>query len=353
MNEQETIQPAESRWIGTANHGFAAYAQEELKRAFGSVKSSVLVPGEVLLLTLPADAEQVLHRLQAQPLMFLRHIQPVRYDLVLEQLTEQEQQPLDALAALLLKREELYGKTIALHIRKTGDAETDDSNASELRHQLEERLAELHAEFTVQQPELIVSVLWTADRLYAGISKPEDNLSDWNGGAIRFQREEGQISRAKFKLLEAETVFGIDFTAFRRALDVGAAPGGWTSFLLEHGMHVTAVDPAKMHPSLQNHPQLKTVRRNAADVKFSAGEFDLLVCDMSWSPKLTARLVIDLLDAVQPGGTVIVTVKLMHKKPLAVIREVMESFEEARLQIQRAKQLFHNRDEITLYMVKY
>ncbi|MFD1884283.1 SAM-dependent methyltransferase [Paenibacillus wenxiniae] len=351
MNEQETIQPAESRWIGTANHGFAAYAQEELKRAFGSVKSSVLIPGEVLLLTLPADAEQVLERLQAQPLMFLRHIQPIRYDMVLEQLAEQH--PLDELATLLLKREELYGKTLALHVRKTEDGETGDHNASELRHQLEDRLAELHAEFTVQQPELVISVFWTADRLYAGVSKPEDNLSDWNGGAIRFQREEGQISRAKFKLLEAEKVFGIDFTAFRRALDVGAAPGGWTSFLLERGLHVIAVDPAKMHPSLQNHPQLKTVRRNAADVKFSAGEFDLLVCDMSWSPKLTARLVIDLLDAVQPGGTVIVTVKLMHKKPLAVIREVMQSFEEARLQIQRAKQLFHNRDEITLYMVKY
>ncbi|WP_322904397.1 SAM-dependent methyltransferase [Paenibacillus campi] len=352
MNEQETIQPAESRWIGTANHGFAAYAQEELKRAFGSVKSSVLVPGEVLLLTLPAEAEQVIQRLQTQPLMFLRHMQPVRYDIVLEQLAEGEQ-PLHTLAALLLKREELYGKPLALQVRKTADADTGDSNASELRHQLEEQLAELQAEFTVQQPELIVSVFWTADRLYGGISAPEHNVSDWNGGAIRFQREEGQISRAKFKLLEAEKVFGIDFTAFQRALDVGAAPGGWTSFLLERGLHVTAVDPAKMHPSLQNHPQLKTVRRNAADVKFSAGEFDLLVCDMSWSPKLTARLVIDLLDAVQPGGTVIVTVKLMHKKPLAVIREVMESFEQARLQIQRAKQLFHNRDEITLYMVRY
>ncbi len=352
MNEQETIQPAESRWIGTANHGFAAYAQEELKRAFGSVKSSVLVPGEILLLSLPAEAEEVIQRLHTQPLMFLRHIQPVRYDIVLEQLAEDEQ-PLDALASLLLKREELYGKMLALHVRKTADAATGDHNASELRHQLEERLADLHAEFTVQQPDLIISVLWSGDRLYAGISKPEDNLSDWNGGAIRFQREEGQISRAKFKLLEAENVFGIDFTAFRKALDVGAAPGGWTSFLLERGLNVTAVDPAKMHPSLQNHPQLKTVRRNAADVKFSPGEFDLLVCDMSWSPKLTARLVIDLLDAVQPGGTVIVTVKLMHKKPLAVIREVIESFEQSRLQIQRAKQLFHNRDEITLYMVKY
>ncbi|WP_411342639.1 SAM-dependent methyltransferase [Paenibacillus sp. WLX1005] len=356
MNDQEKQHPseqqAESRWIGTANHGFAAYAQEELKRAFGSVKSSVLVHSEVLLLTLPASEQDVLEQLQRQPLMFLRHIQPVRYDIVLEQL-EDTIDPLDTLVELLLKREELYGIPLSLQVRKTSDAETDGGNASELRHRLEEKLESLHAEFTVHQPTLTISVFWTADRLYAGISRPEDNLSDWNGGAIRFQREEGQISRAKFKLLEAEAVFGIDFTAFRRGLDIGAAPGGWTSFLLERGMHVTAVDPAKMHSSLQNHPQLKSVRRNASDVKFSPGEFDLLVCDMSWSPKLTARLVIDLLDAVSPGGTVIVTVKLMHKKPLAVIREVIQSFEDARLQVQRAKQLFHNRDEITLYMVKY
>lgn len=355
MNDQENTIPqetqGESRWIGTANHGFAPYAQEELKRAFGSVKSTPLVPGEVLLLSLPEYADAVVERLQAEPLMFLRHIQPVQYDLVLEQL-EKGTQPLDALAALLLKREELYGIPLSIQVRKAGDADIE-SNASELRHLLEERLSDLHAEFTVQNPQLIVSVFWTAERLYAGISNPASNLSDWNGGAVRFQREEGQISRAKFKLLEAEKVFGIDFTAFRHGLDVGAAPGGWTSFLLERGMKVTAVDPAKMHPSLQNHPQLKTVRRNAADVKFSPGEFDLLVCDMSWSPKLTARLVVDLLDAVAPGGTVIVTVKLMHKKPLAVIREVIQTFESARLQVQRAKQLFHNRDEITLYMVKY
>jgi len=356
MNEEKIIQQeqdtqAESRWIGTANHGFAAYAQEELKRLFGSVKSSVLIHGEVLLLTLPATPEDVVARLTAEPPMFLRHIQPVRYDLVLEQLAP-EQHPLDALTELLLKREELYGISLSVQVRKTGDAAVEE-NMSELRHLMEERLSSLHSEYTVQNPDLILSVFWTADRLYAGISLPQDNLSDWNGGAVRFQREEGQISRAKFKLLEAEKVFGIDFTSFRSGLDVGAAPGGWTSFLLERGIQVTAVDPAKMHPSLQNHPNLKVVRRNASEVKLSAGEFDLLVCDMSWSPKLTARLVIDLLDAVVPGGTVIVTVKLMHKKPLALIKEVIHTFEEARLQVQRAKQLFHNRDEITLYMVKY
>lgn len=350
-NTQEQEQPSDSRWIGTANHGFAPYAQEELKRAFGAVKSSVLVASEVLLLTLPVATEQVVQRLLSEPPMFLRHIQPVHYDLVLDQM-EAEQHPFDVLADLLLKRDELKDIKLAVHIRKTADA-TPEENASELRHLLEQRLMGLQSDFTVQDADKVVSVFWTAERLYAGISVPTDNLSDWNGGAVRFQREEGQISRAKFKLLEAERVFGIDFTAFRSAVDVGAAPGGWTSFLLDKGLQVTAVDPAKMDPSLQNIPNLKVVKKNAADVKFKPNEFDLLVCDMSWSPKLTAKLVIGMLDAVVPGGTVIVTVKLMNKKPLALIKEVINTFEESRMQVQRAKQLFHNRDEITLYMVKY
>ncbi|MNN98271.1 hypothetical protein D3C81_2176210 [compost metagenome] len=74
---------------------------------------------------------------------------------------------------------------------------------------------------------------------------------------------------------------------------------------------------------------------------------------MSWSPKLMAKLVTGLLHSLSPGGTAIVTVKLMHKKPLAVIKEIIAMFEGGRMQIQRAKQLFHNRDEITLYMIKY
>ncbi|MNJ66882.1 hypothetical protein D3C77_630030 [compost metagenome] len=74
---------------------------------------------------------------------------------------------------------------------------------------------------------------------------------------------------------------------------------------------------------------------------------------MSWSPKLTAKLVSELLYALEDGGTAIVTVKLLSKKPMALIQEVTAIFERSRMQVQRAKQLFHNRDEITLYMIKY
>lgn len=337
-----------SRFICTANHGFAPYAQEELRRAFGAVKSTVVVPGEILLAGLPVAEEEVSKKLLEESPTFLRHIQPVQF----QESTENAEQAVDKFVAFVLNRSELTGERVVLQVRKTESAFWEE-NAASLKQLLTDKLDELNCEWVIRDADFVISVFASNDTLYAGISKPEQNLSDWSGGAIRFQKEEGQISRAKFKLLEAEQTFGIDFTSFHKALDIGAAPGGWTSFLLERGLEVTAVDPAKMDATLLQSPRLTFLKKNAGDVRFRDGEFDLLVCDMSWSPKLMSRLVSDLLYSLQSGGTAVVTVKLLHKKPLALIKEVIDTFERSRMQIQRSKQLFHNREEITLYMIKY
>ncbi|MBY0204840.1 SAM-dependent methyltransferase [Paenibacillus polysaccharolyticus] len=337
-----------SRFICTANHGFAPYAQEELRRTFGAVKSTVLVPGEILLAGLPVAEEEVSIRLLQESPTFLRHIQPVQF----QENTEDTEQSLEKLIAFILNHKELSGAKVVMQTRKT-ESSFWGENAASLKQMLTEKLGDLGCEWVIRDAEYVISVFAAKDMLYAGVSRPEQNLSDWSGGAIRFQKEEGQISRAKFKLLEAEQTFGIDFTSFHKALDIGAAPGGWTSFLLERGLEVTAVDPAKMDATLLASPKLTFLKKNAGDVRFREGEFDLLVCDMSWSPKLMSRLVSDLLYSLQSGGTAIVTVKLLHKKPLALIKEVIDTFERSRMQIQRSKQLFHNREEITLYMIKY
>ncbi|AZK49077.1 SAM-dependent methyltransferase [Paenibacillus lentus] len=341
-----------SHWICSTNHGFAPYAQEELRRMFGAVKSSVIIPGEVLRVTLQEEVGQVIDGLLSKTPIFLRHLFPIEWEWsVLEQ--GEFAEGIDALTAFVLSDPRLLNASkVAIQPRKS-EQSLWNSTAAGLKELLQDKFCELNAEFVVRDAEYIVSVFVDKEKLYAGISRPEQNLSDWSGGAVRFQREEGQISRAKFKLLEAELTFGIDFTAFREALDIGAAPGGWTSFLLERGLKVTAIDPAKMHPSLKNHPQLTVIRKNAGEVKLREEQFDLLVCDMSWSPKLTAKLVSELLYSLLPGGTAIVTVKLLSKKPMALIQEVIETFHQSRMQVQRAKQLFHNRDEITLYMIKY
>lgn len=339
-----------SHWIITANHGYIPYAQEELRRRYSQLKSQILVSGEVALMELPMSVEDVWRLHRDQPEMFIRDMFPVYKAISKSDLQSSEQAI--AIWRDLAERQGVdleSGSKVAIHLRRS-HAKTESD--LDYKPMLEAALQAHELELTVQAPEWIWSVFIHEDHLYMGIAALSDQGSDWPGGAIRFQREDGQISRAKFKLLEAEQAFGLNFASYRKGLDIGAAPGGWTSLLLERGMQVTAVDPAKMHESLLEHPRLEIMNRNAGEVSFEPGEFDLLVCDMSWSPKHTAQLVIQLLEAVVTGGTVIVTVKLMHKKPLQTIRECMAMFEE-HLHIIRAKQLFHNRDEITLYMMKY
>lgn len=345
--QTEEMNNEASRFICTANHGFAPYAQEELRRRFGKLKSKTLVSGETFLVTLFEEADRVVDMIVSNPPIFLRHLQPVQLELNAEADNAFEQ-----LVQYLMHQDKLHGAKVSLQVRKADSSMLEES-AGQLRESIQNMLTELSAEFVVRDAAWVISVFAAEDRMYVGVSEPGNNMSDWSGGAIRFQREEGQISRAKFKLLEAEQSFGIDFASFDTGLDIGAAPGGWTSFLLERGLRVTAVDPALMHESLQQHPSLRIYKKNASEVQFQDGEFDLLVCDMSWSPKQMVKLVTELLPSLRTGGTAVVTVKLMHKKPMALIDDVISSFEAADMQIQRAKQLFHNRDEITLYMIKY
>lgn len=361
LNEKQGDTRLTTRLICSANHGFAPYAQEELRRQFGAVKSRFLVPGEVFVATIEEAAEHVIEQMASQPPIFLRHMfvvdQAWELDIEEESVGVEAQKTelpgwLSEIKQVLSNDNRLQGSSIAIQTRKS-EQSVWNSSAAELKEAVQSTLSELESQFVVRDAEWIISIFASANAVYLGVSKPEHNISDWNGGAVRFQKEEGQISRAKFKLLEAEKVFGINFASFRHALDIGAAPGGWTSFLLERGLEVTAVDPAKLHPAVLASPRLTHVKKNASDVKFRDSQFDLLVCDMSWSPKLTARLVSELLYCLAPGGTAVVTVKLLTKKPMALIQEVIGTFQDARLQVQRAKQLFHNRDEITLYMIKY
>ncbi|RTE05402.1 SAM-dependent methyltransferase [Paenibacillus whitsoniae] len=338
-------------FIGTSNHGFAQYAQDEIRKLFPAAKFSLIVPTEVFWFQVPPETENALGTLLEQEPIFLRHLQPVHqtweHTSSEEDLRQVQVWLREAHAAGLAGAHE----KIAVQIRKDERVQLPYAPFA-MKAALDEVIAgELGAEPVVRYADKIISVYIGAKTLYIGISRPADNLSDWSGGAIRFMKEEDQISRAKFKLLEAEQRFGIDFSVARTALDVGAAPGGWTSLLLERGLKVTAIDPAAMSPKLQGHPKLTILKKNAGDVKLRNDEFDLLVCDMSWDPRQMGRLVADLLYALQSGGTAIITVKLMHKKPFQTVRDILRILEPS-LFLLKAKQLFHNREELTLYLQK-
>ncbi|WP_318152566.1 SAM-dependent methyltransferase [Paenibacillus terricola] len=349
MSFNDTDNKLVTTWIGTSNTGYAPLAMEEVRRSIDGSAVRILAPAETFIIESPLNREETLRQLQMQPPVFLRHIQPIDGSLNLTETEESAVLPL--LANIVGQAQEiLRGRRTAVHVRRAEGCAYPHS-VFDTKTSLDGVLRDIGATADQRSPEIIVSIYAVKDQLYVGFGTPDELMSDWPGGAIRFQREEEQISRAKFKLLEAERAFGLDYTQYREAIDIGAAPGGWTSLLLERGVSVTAIDPGAMHPSLRNHPKLTYLKRNASEVKFKPNTFDLLVCDMSWSPMQMVKLVLDLNESLAYGATAIVTIKLMHRKPLQTIRDVIAKLESAFI-VHRAKQLFHNREEITLFMTK-
>jgi 23S rRNA (cytidine1920-2'-O)/16S rRNA (cytidine1409-2'-O)-methyltransferase len=115
--------------------------------------------------------------------------------------------------------------------------------------------------------------------------KPGQLVSDT--AAVAVAEQPRYVSRAGIKLENALDAFGVDADG-RRALDVGAATGGFTDCLLQRGAaEVIALDVAygELHWRVRNDPRVTVMeRRNARSL--DPGELpyapDLIVADVSF-----------------------------------------------------------------------
>ena len=79
----------------------------------------------------------------------------------------------------------------------------------------------------------------------------------------RAQARRKQVaSRAYFKLAEALDLAGVEDLGGKRALDLGAAPGGWTECLLDRGASVVAVDPGALDDAVARRPGVRHIQKS-------------------------------------------------------------------------------------------
>ena len=202
---------------------------------------------------------------------------------------------------------------------------------------------------TLEQTTL-PGVSWAPHSAFLGLSLTMHNLSDWAGGVRRFAREEGQISRSEFKLLEALEIFQITLPAHGVALDLGASPGGWTRVLRQHDQYVTAIDPGEMDARTVQDRGIRHKRMTAEGyLADDPDQFDIIVNDMRMDARDSARLMVKYAGQLQAHGIVIMTLKLPEQKREPVIDHAFNILREA-YTIAGARQLFHNRSEITVYL---
>ena len=167
----------------------------------------------------------------------------------------------------------------------------------------------------------------------------------------RYNKDEGMVSRSEFKLREAFDVFKIkppDSEA-PSALDLGASPGGWSRVLLSKGFSVTAADPAPCDSRLSAHPNFTQLQTHAQRLPDGLGPFDLVANDMRMDMFDSCRVTLDAARFLKRGGESIMTFKLPHSHKLSATRNALKLLEQ-KFEILSAKQLFHNRDEVTVYM---
>lgn len=194
--------------------------------------------------------------------------------------------------------------------------------------------------------------------VFVGLAEPR-NSAMWPMGIprLRFPRE--APSRSTLKLEEAWHHFIPRGEWDKRlapgmlAVDLGAAPGGWTWQLVNREMRVIAVDNGPMAENLI-YSGLVDHQRADGYVFRPRQTVDWMVCDIVEKPARTGWL-IDTWIGEGLCREAVVNLKLPMKQRYAEVRKILErlreSFRERGLRVAiGCKQLYHDREEVTVHL---
>lgn len=335
--------------------------EEELRR-LGLTQSSGTwldtgdsVQGSILLAESEADFNQFSNGLEWFGSIFVRHIAPVDYMLELTG-AESDLAAICSLCPTIAKRLET-GKSFSVQARILGEGKLPYRKVV-LNETLSLALEESSgAVMNCRQPEQVVSILCTPTRAYVGLSTSRQNRSAWPGGKHRFKRDDDQISRAEFKLLEALNVFDLELPSKGAALDIGASPGGWTRMLAERGLRIDAVDPGYLDPRLKPNRLVTHYRKRIQDYSPGKKQFEAIVNDMKMDARESIEIMLGFADRLTQNGVALMTLKMPKMdSSLANGRVLLDML---RIDLDRlatgfhvlgARQLYHNRSEVTVAM---
>lgn len=203
------------------------------------------------------------------------------------------------------------------------------------------------------RPRLHVIFL-AGDHVVLAQADPRDS-APWPLGIPRLRMHADAPSRSALKLEEALlTLLTQDeqrhlLREGMRAADLGAAPGGWSWVLMRHGLHVTAIDNGPLRQHLLDSGRVDHLRADGFHWQ-PKQSLDWMVCDMVEQPRRVAERMATWLREGWCRHTVF-NLKLPMKKRWDETRLCLDLFErQARKPLLvRARQLYHDREEITVF----
>ncbi len=327
-----------------ALHGLAGYPQAERNSGAAWFRETVNADGETFdtKRTLPfadlifarqciavfAELKSLDPKDRLTPMLAALPASPARFgEVFVEHPDSDEHKPLAGLARS-------FGNALRMALRKAG----------KLTSAPDARLPRLHV------------VFFAGNHAALGVCDPR-MASPWLQGIPRLKLHHDAPSRSALKLEEALlTLLSEDERARwlkpgMKAADLGAAPGGWSWVLARNGVHVTAIDNG---PLADTAHATGLIRHQRAD-GFSwqpPQPLDWMVCDMVEQPK---RVAARMGEWFANGWCrrAIFNLKLPMKKRYLEVAANLSDFEricqQAGIEVRtRARQLYHDREEITV-----
>lgn len=172
--------------------------------------------------------------------------------------------------------------------------------------------------------------------------------SPFPGGRALSEAPRDAPSSAHRKLDEALAWLGAHPSEHDLVLDLGAAPGGWSSVALGHGAEVVAVDRAALDARVAEHPRLTHVKKDAFSY-LPERPPSWLLCDVIAEPDRSFDLARRALDS-RALRALVVTLKLKRPAKLDVVRAARALALKTPGFHGRCKHLVANKLEVTLMM---
>ena len=316
------------------------WAVREIRGEFGREVRIERIGGDIGRVTGPT-VHELAQACDVGRIMFVRH-------LTVEIGSFEELPPDYELAELVLDELPEYPKALAVQAWTDGAC-----TGGSYYHRIEQALTDRGVTVTRSDQDYVVSCFVGRKAILLGLNRRADSLSDWPGGRMRLARGDERVSRSEFKLEEAIATFGLELPAHGKAVDLGAAPGGWTRILRQHGQEVWSVDPGALDPRLRGDRRIHHEATTAGRF-FAANRvrFDVAVNDMRMDQVTSARMMLDAAGHLRRNALAIVTLKGGGKNPLDGARRGIDVLSE-RYDVLHARQLHHNRNEITVVARKH
>jgi len=204
----------------------------------------------------------------------------------------------------------------------------------------------------VKDDVVIQVYLPSLDELWLSIATLAMGVSPHVGGNKRMRVRAGSPSRSCSKLEEAFFSLGRTPKVGETAVDLGAAPGGWSFVLASYGADVTAVDHGdlKMPAGVKLPGKVAHLKDNG--LKYQPdGPVDWLCCDMLLGSRESLRILSQWLEDDRMRHFV-VNIKLPQANPWPAIAEALGLLQALSWPVTKAKHLYHDRQEITLMGTK-